>query len=142
MTEQLKALYQSVILPTSKQPFQYEKRPDAAYQVEANNPICGDRFTLYLDIAEDTIQDAAFYGHGCAISKSATSILTEHIIGLSLQAAIAYCQKMATIVDPTQALPQEANQLLAFAAARDFPERATCATLSWERLANFLSAYK
>ncbi|HKK76226.1 MAG TPA: SUF system NifU family Fe-S cluster assembly protein [Saprospiraceae bacterium] len=139
MNEKLKQLYQTVILQKSKAPFQYEKRPDATHQIEANNPVCGDRFTLYLDMADGIIQDAAFYGHGCAISKSSASILTENIIGLSKEEALSYSQKMKAIVDPKQALPDESEDLLAFAAARDFPERETCATLAWEKLSAFLT---
>lgn len=139
MNEKLKQLYKTVILQKSKAPFQYEKRPEAAHQVEANNLVCGDRFTLYLDIVDGKIVDASFYGHGCAISKSATSILTKNIIGLSLEEALAYSQKMKAIVDPQEPLPIEDDDLLAFAAARDFPERETCATLAWEKLGAFLA---
>ncbi|MEM6379645.1 MAG: iron-sulfur cluster assembly scaffold protein, partial [Bacteroidota bacterium] len=87
MDSKLKLLYQSVILKKSKAPFNFEKRLNADYQIEANNPICGDRFTLFLDIKNEKIVDAAFYGHGCAISKSATSIITEQLIGKSLEEA-------------------------------------------------------
>lgn len=139
MTEKLKQLYRSVILQKSKSPFQYEKRPEATHQIEANNPICGDRFTLYLDIREGLIEDASFYGHGCAISKSSTSILTEKIIGLSLKEAWVYCQKMKNIVDPTEPLTDDEEDLIAFAGARDFPEREKCATLSWTLLGEFLA---
>lgn len=138
MDTKLKQLYQSVILKKSKTPFNFEKRPSAAYQIEANNPICGDRFTLFLDIQDGRITEAAFYGHGCAISKSATSILTENLIGKTLEEAKNYSALMPKIVDPKQDLDQLDADLLAFAAARNFPERATCATLSWEKMQDFI----
>ena len=138
MDPKLKQLYQSVILKKSKAPFNFEKRPHADYQIEANNPICGDRFTLFLDVQDDKIVDAAFYGHGCAISKSATSILTEHLIGKSLGEAKVYSSLMSGIVDPDQDLKITDSYLLAFTAARNFPERAACATLSWEKLHDFI----
>lgn len=136
--EKLKGLYQKVILAKSKAPFQYEKRENVAHQVEANNPVCGDRFTLYLEIEDGLIADAAFYGHGCAISKSSASILIENIIGKTIEEAFSYSEKMKAIVDPGQALPEEEDDLMAFAAARDFPERESCATLSWESLHEYL----
>ncbi|GAB5551944.1 MAG: SUF system NifU family Fe-S cluster assembly protein [Saprospiraceae bacterium] len=138
MDPKIKQLYQSVILKKSKAPFNFEKRPKAKYKIEANNPVCGDRFTLYLDIEGEQIKDAAFYGHGCAISKSATSILTQNLIGKSLEAAIEYSQLMLNIVDLNQDLKTNDPELLAFAAARDFPERATCASLSWEKTRDFI----
>lgn len=138
MIEKLRQLYKTVILQKSKTPFQYEKRPEATHQIEANNPVCGDRFTLYLDIEDGVIRDAAFYGHGCAISKSSASILTENIIGRTVEEALGYSQKMKIIVDPSQPLPKAQEELLAFAAARDFPERETCATLAWEKIQEYL----
>lgn len=138
MDPKIKKLYQSVILKKSKAPFNFEKRPHATHQIEANNPVCGDRFTLYFDIENGQIKDAAFYGHGCAISKSATSLLTENLIGKSLAEAKKYSDLMRDIVDPTQGLNTSDQELLAFAAARDFPERATCATLSWEKMQDFI----
>lgn len=138
MNPKVKQLYQTVILKKSKAPFNFEKRPDALYQIEANNPICGDRFTLYLDLEHNQIKQASFYGHGCAISKSATSILTENLIGKTLKEAEQYSQLMAMIVNPEQPLELVDETLQAFAAARDFPERASCATLAWNKVHEFL----
>jgi nitrogen fixation NifU-like protein len=139
MDPKIKQLYQSVILKKSRAPFQFEKRSEADHHIEANNPICGDRFTIFLDLDNGQIKDAAFYGHGCAISKSATSILTENLIGKSLEAAFEYSSLMAMVVDPGQDLSTTDPDLLAFAAARDFPERATCATLAWEKTHDFIA---
>jgi nitrogen fixation NifU-like protein len=43
------------------------------------NPTCGDEITVFLDIADNKIRNAAFIGHGCAISQAAISMLTDEI---------------------------------------------------------------
>ena len=48
---------------------------DANREAHGNNPLCGDRLTVYLRLGEDgKIEDAAFEGRGCAISMASASM--------------------------------------------------------------------
>lgn len=139
MNESFQALYQQVILPHSRKPVGYEKRPDAMYTVSAYNPICGDKFELYVDLADSRLKNLHFYGYGCAISKASLSILVETLRNTDLQAALHHQQVFLQVVDPNQALPSDLSELFqAFEAARAFPERKTCATLGWDAIGDFL----
>ncbi len=138
MTDQLKALYQSVILHHNKEPVGYEKRPEAGMIIEAYNPICGDRFNLYLNIVEGQLEDIHFHGFGCAISKASTSILIKHLKGKSIeevkQLVAAYFK---TVNGEAEDAPED---FAAFAAAKAFPGRMKCATLSWDELNEYLKS--
>ena len=136
MNDRLKQLYQKVILQESKTPYHYEKRTGATHIIEANNPVCGDRFTLYLDVEKDIVKAAYFYGHGCAISKASTSILTRHLEGKSLAAAKSLYAQMTRVINPNEDISDLGEDLQAFEAARFFPERSSCATLSWEAMSS------
>ena len=81
----LAQLYDAVILQHNRVPCHYEKRQTAQHIVEAYNPLCGDKFKLYLDIENGRVQQATFHGYGCAISKAATSVLMEKIQNRSIQ---------------------------------------------------------
>ncbi len=59
--------------------------PTAVQRV--TNPLCGDRVTLYLVIADDVITTAQFEGRGCTISQAAAAMLTEQLVGLPVAAA-------------------------------------------------------
>lgn len=142
MEDRLKALYQSVILVHAKQPFRYEKKEDAQHTVHANNPICGDRFKLYLELEGDTIADLHFYGHGCAISKASSSILVKKLRGKTLAEARQWCLRMQEVVSPENTETDPDEEMAAFAAARHFPGRSQCATLSWDKLFAFLEERK
>ena len=76
-----------------------------------------------------------FEGYGCAISKASTVVLIDTIIGKSLEEISAAIKKFLQLIDArSDKEPEEItsdDQLLAFAAAREFPERRTCASLSW-----------
>src|SRR6188474_3005705 len=73
-------LYQELIIDHSSRPRNF-KTLDAAVCAEGFNPLCGDRQTVYLRMDGDVIEDASFQGEGCAISKAAASLMTEHIKG-------------------------------------------------------------
>ena len=45
------------------------------------NPLCGDHFTVYLEVEGDSIRDISFQGSGCAISKASASMMTQSLKG-------------------------------------------------------------
>ena len=49
------------------------------------NPMCGDEVAVTLRIAEGVLSEFAFVGRGCAISQAATSMLTEELVGQSIE---------------------------------------------------------
>ncbi len=76
-------LYRENILDHYKHPRNYGEIEGADASAEGMNPLCGDEVTITIAFGEDgdTIEDVKFSGRGCAISQSATSMLTELIKG-------------------------------------------------------------
>lgn len=138
MNDKLKQLYKTVILKHNNEPFHYEKKETAAHQLDAYNPLCGDRFNLYVEVKDGIIQSVYFHGYGCAISKASTSVLAKNLEGKTVTEALALCQSFETVVSPDERDTNENEELEAFAAAKDFPGRSQCATLSWEAMKVFL----
>jgi nitrogen fixation protein NifU and related proteins len=133
MEKELSQLYDTVILQHNRTPFNYEKRLTAQHIVEAYNPLCGDKFKLFLDIENGIVQKATFHGYGCAVSKAATSVLVKKLQDLPVHDVPnlikAYFEALNTEGVKEIGTDEELN---AFAAVSQFPERMTCATLSWE----------
>ena len=77
----LRELYQEVILDHSKSPRNYREMKDASYTADGYNPLCGDKIKVFLRLAGDKIEDAAFTGSGCAISLASASIMTQTVRG-------------------------------------------------------------
>src|SRR5690606_22915359 len=75
-------LYQEVILDHGKHPRNFRHPADANRQAEGDNPLCGDRLTVYLKLGHNgLVEDAAFEGRGCAISMASASMMTEIVAG-------------------------------------------------------------
>ncbi|MCW5851703.1 MAG: iron-sulfur cluster assembly scaffold protein [Anaerolineae bacterium] len=51
---------------------------------EEYNPLCGDRLVLEMRVVDDKVEAVRFRGHGCAISQAAMSMLSEEIVGKSV----------------------------------------------------------
>ncbi|MCE7922014.1 MAG: SUF system NifU family Fe-S cluster assembly protein [Haliscomenobacteraceae bacterium CHB4] len=140
MKENLSDLYQGVILEHNRTPLFFEKRPDARYVVEAYNPLCGDKFKLYLDVENGVIATATFHGYGCAVSKASSSVLMKKIQGVSLDDLPGILEEFLKAVAagpenaPTVATDPETA---AFTVAKKFPGRDKCAVLAWEALRNW-----
>jgi nitrogen fixation NifU-like protein len=73
------------ILDHYKNPRNYGTLPDADVSYEEGNPSCGDVVRIDLKIEDDRVVDARFSGQGCTISQASASILTEMIMGKSLE---------------------------------------------------------
>lgn len=135
MNEQLKNLYQAVILKNNNEPFHFEKREEARYILEAYNQICGDRFKLYFEIDKDKLSQIYFHGFGCAISKASTSVLVKKAEGKSIEEVQATCKSFLEMINGVEEKEKTRDtEILAFAAAKDFPGRIKCASLAWEVL--------
>lgn len=81
-------LYTEIILDYFKNPKNKGEISNATHTATELNPTCGDKVTIYLKTdAQGKIQEATFTGEGCAISQAATSMLTEILIGKTIEEA-------------------------------------------------------
>jgi nitrogen fixation protein NifU and related proteins len=139
-------LYQDFILKRSQDDQYFEKRPTAQHTLEAYNPLCGDKFKLFLDVENEVISKATFHGYGCAISKASTSVLIEKIQNKTYNEALilinAYFEVLKVKNTEGPLFDKNAVQIdvdiQAFEVMQQFPERMTCATLSWQAALDFL----
>jgi nitrogen fixation protein NifU and related proteins len=136
MSSDLKKLYPAIIKAHNETPFHFEKRLDANEVIKAYNPICGDRFEIFMSSDPEKINAIHFHGFGCAISKASTSILTKLLEGKTLAEALATCNTFLRFID-RETLDEKLilpDEFLAFSGVHDFPERYDCATLSWKEM--------
>ncbi len=133
----LRDLYQDVILEHSKAPRNYRELAAANHKAEGFNPLCGDHFTVYLDLENDAIRDISFQGSGCAISKASASMMTQILKGKSKADAeklFEIFHAMVTGKAPADGSQPELGKLAVFSGVSEFPVRVKCATLAWHAL--------
>ena len=130
----LRELYQEVILDHTKNPRNYRPLADATVKADGNNPLCGDRVTVYLRMDGDRIVDVSFQGQGCAISKSSASIMTESVKGKTKAEAEALFDRFHEMITGQPGSPADQKtlgKLAVFQGVSEFPLRVKCASLAW-----------
>src|ERR1700761_8332311 len=132
---ELRDLYQEVILEHSKAPRNYKALPEANHKAEGYNPLCGDRFTIYLEMDGDKIREIGFQGAGCAISKASASMMTQSVKGKTKAEAEKIFEQFHDLVTGhAHASEAELGKLAVFSGVSEFPVRVKCATLAWHTL--------
>jgi len=134
---ELRDLYQELILEHSKAPRNYRALPAANRKVEGYNPLCGDRFTIYVEMEGDTIRNIGFEGAGCAISKASASMMTQSVKGKSRAEAEQLFERFHSLVTGQPVADGNApplGKLEVFSGVSEFPLRVKCATLAWHAL--------
>ena len=82
MFDDLRDLYQEVILDHGRKPRNFRRLEDADRHARGDNPMCGDRMELWVKLdGEGRIADTGFQGRGCAISMASASLMTETVRG-------------------------------------------------------------
>jgi nitrogen fixation NifU-like protein len=129
-------LYQDIILEHSKRPRNYRTLEAANRKAEGFNPLCGDHFTVYLEIGDGQIRDISFQGSGCAISKASASMMTQAVKGKRTEEAEELFQKFHHVVTGKNGSEahDDLGKLEAFAGVSEYPVRVKCATLAWHAL--------
>jgi nitrogen fixation protein NifU and related proteins len=133
----LRDLYQDVILEHSKTPRNYRELPAANHKAEGFNPLCGDRFTVYVTLDGNAIRDVSFQGSGCAISKASASMMTQSVKGKTTAEAEKIFERFHEMVTGHASANQdesELGKLTVFSGVSEFPVRVKCATLAWHTL--------
>jgi nitrogen fixation NifU-like protein len=142
MTDDLNDLYQEVILDHSKSPRNFRVLPPPAATAQGRNPICGDNYSVFLKLHDDRIEDVAFQGSGCAISKASASVMTDTVKGKTKAEALELFGKFHDVVTTGRIDLPDAGRLAAFAGVHKFPARVKCAILSWHALKAALEGAK
>ena len=133
----LQDLYQEMVIDHNNKPRNFRKLEKADRSVEGYNPLCGDRFTLYLDVEGDVIADIGFQGSGCAISRASASLMTETVKGKSKTEAEEFFKIFHQMITrkPGADFDAEAlGDLEILSGVSEFPVRVKCATLLWHAL--------
>jgi len=138
VSDELRELYQEVIVDHSKHPHNFREMASASHRADGHNPLCGDRATVFLHVEDGTIRDVSFQGAGCSISTASASMMTDALRGKTVEEAKALFARFHELVtgDPGRASSTVAalGKLGVFAGVSEFPMRVKCASLPWHTM--------
>ena len=146
----LEDLYREIILDHYRSPRNRGELPaPPATRVEGFNPLCGDEIVIYVNVADDVVQDICIGGQGCSISQSSASMMSAAVKGRTLAEVRALTNAFKGMMsihlggvgedgEEGEIIEADPNvklgDLEALQGVVKFPVRIKCATLSWNTL--------
>jgi len=131
----LDTLYRQVIMDHYKNPKNRGELDGDSLTVDMNNPTCGDRIQLQLQLEDDVVKDAKFQGEGCSISMSSASMMTEAIKGKTIEEALEMSKAFSDMMLGKEVdMDEEFGDTMALQGVSKFPARIKCATLAWKAM--------
>lgn len=131
--ENLRELYQEVILDHNRNPRNFRKMEHPDGFAHGSNPLCGDQIDVYLEIKDGSISDVSFDGMGCAICNASASMMTEALKGRTEEEAESLFESFHLALTeeaaPTDGAPL--GKLKVLMGVKEYPVRVKCATLAW-----------
>ena len=124
--------------------------PDYKYELEGAthehdgvNPSCGDELHLAIRLGTDgRIEEAAYTGHGCAVSMASADMMSDLMVGKTPEEALALCDLFKGMITGDEKdedkLEEELDEAALLKDVSHMPARVKCAQLAWRTLAEML----
>ena len=135
---QLQQMYQEIILDHYKNPHHRGLRDPYEAEVHHVNPTCGDEVTVRVHLEGEgpdaKVVDVSYDGQGCSISQASTSVMTDLVLGKTVDEAMAVMDEFVSLMqskgagEPDEDVPEDA---VAFTGVSKYPARVKCALLAW-----------
>jgi len=138
----VEVLYRDVLVEHARHPHNRREVPDATLHAEIENPLCGDRVTVYATVADGVVRDASFMGDACAVATASASMMTDAVCGTRAADIAGLFAVLQAFLRGDTCAPggTELGAFVAFAGVREFPARIRCAELPWHALLAALAA--
>ncbi|MBF8807486.1 MAG: SUF system NifU family Fe-S cluster assembly protein [Enterococcus lacertideformus] len=128
-------LYRQVILDHSSHPHHQGTLTESTNKIELNNPTCGDVIELQIEVKDDIIKNIAFNGSGCSISTASASMMTDTVIGKTVEEAQLLIEDFLQLVQGKEVVQiDQLGDAAMLSGVAKFPARIKCATLGWKAL--------
>lgn len=134
--DNLDTLYRQVIMDHYKNPKNRGKIDGDSLTIDMNNPTCGDRIQLQLQVEDGVVKDARFDGEGCSISMSSASMMTQEIKGKTIDKALTMSESFSKMMlgEYIDMDNFELGDVQSLQGVSKFPARIKCATLAWKAM--------
>ena len=130
----VESMYQEIILDHYREKRHSGLRDPYEAEVTHVNPSCGAEVLLRVHLDGDRVADVSYDAIGCSISQASTSVMTDLVIGRTVDEALAVAAVFSEMMHGQGRVEPDEDVLedgIAFAGVAQFPARVKCALLSW-----------
>lgn len=132
--QNLEVLYRQVIMDHYKNPRNKGLVKDDLYKtIHIKNPTCGDDITVQSKIANGKVEDVKHDGTGCSICCSSASVMSETLIGKSVEDATQIKDAYINMLTNKEYDEEvELEDAVVYSGVKKFPARIKCASIAWK----------
>ena len=134
-------IYTTALMDHNAHPDYKYEMDDATHTHEGINPSCGDELTLSLRVEDGVIEEAAFTGHGCAVSQASADMMADLVTGETVEEARRLCGlflKMVKGEELTEDEREDLDEAAELESISRMPARVKCAELGWRTLSEMI----
>ena len=111
---------------------------DSYKKVNMDSETCIDNIDIQAKIEDGVIKDIRFDGEACAICTSSTSIMTELLIGKTIDEARVIIKNYMNMIFEKDYDPEMLEEAIAFYNTHKQANRIKCATLGWKGITQLI----
>ena len=134
-------IYTAALMEHNAHPDYKYDLENATDELEGVNPSCGDELVLKLRVENGVIEEAAFTGHGCAVSQASADMMADLVTGETVEEARRLCGlflKMVKGEELTEDEREDLDEAAELESISRMPARVKCAELGWRTLSEMI----
>ena len=130
---QLKEVYSQILLQHYRKPHNFGELANADITEKGINAACGDDIRVFIKLDGDRIEHITYDGHGCAISQSSASMMTDVLKGKTIMEALKLEEVIRQMFAGEKPFPEdgEFQDITSLKGVVSSPALVKCASLSW-----------
>ena len=102
---------------------------DNYIRINSNNQSCIDNIDIYVKLSGDVIEDIKYEGEACVIAISSTSILSDMLIGKTIDEAKSIIENYNNMIEEKEYDESKLGEAIVYNDVYKQPSRKNCATL-------------
>lgn len=136
-------MMREIIMDHYSNPRNYREEKDESYHtVFMDSTSCIDKIYVQAKIENDILVDVCWHGVGCAIAKSSTSIMSELLLGKTIEEANEIITNYLAMIQEKDYDPDLLEEAIVFMNTSRQAARIKCATIGWNGMSQILEAKK
>lgn len=136
-------LLRQIIMDHYENPRNHQLVEDDNYvSINMDSETCIDNIDIQAYIKDDVIKDIRFDGEACAICTASTSIMSELLIGKTIEEARVIIENFNNMIYERDYDPEIIEEAIAFVNTHKQANRIKCATLGWMGIEKLLEKNK
>ena len=132
-------MLRQIIMDHYENPRNHKLIDDPTYQtINMDSETCIDNIDIQAKISNNVIEDIRFDGEACAICTASTSIMSELLIGKTIDEAKVIIENYNNMIYEKEYDPEILEEAIAFMNTHKQANRIKCATLGWSGITKII----